>query len=167
MLEKRFGYVIASAVTILSAATAVDAAAVQKGSFLLQVRLASESPRADHDRMTQVLNGRTIYVSRTNIAADDGIAHVGATKVEGGLVLNVNLTPEGARRLAEGTRGQDGKLIVAILDSKVITAVPLQGPLTSALLLISADLSPELATALEAKVRAKWPITPMGSARIH
>ena len=153
-----------AALVVLSGGVPASRGYAQSGSPIFQMRLASDLPRPDHDRMTVVPDGHAFYVRRTNVVADDGIADITVTRNKGDLMLDVTFTPDGARRLSDATRDNVGEWMALILDSKpiVVSQITSQVGLHGRLL-ISAQLSPEVATELKEKVAAKWPRTSKGS----
>jgi preprotein translocase subunit SecD len=122
-----------------------------------QIRIASEAEKPDHDRMRMALGESSVYVSRSTTVADDAVIRMRATHAENGLVLDVTLSSEGAQRLAAATRSQVGQHLAVLLNSELVSAAPIVSPLGNGRLLVGAQLPPEKAAQVQAKIAERWP----------
>lgn len=120
-------------------------------------RIASTSPAAGWEPMTLAANDTTYYVSDSSILSDADIAGVQSKIVDTGLLLDIQLTPEGSSQFEKATASHIDDRVAVIVDSRFINAPIIKTPMPTEkitmLLPLSADASKEVAAALA----ARWP----------
>jgi preprotein translocase subunit SecD len=107
---------------------------------------------------------RSVYVSRSNVVTDDVVLKMRATQVEDGLVLEVTLSAEGTQRLAAVTRSQAGQQLAVLVNSQLVSSALILPPFGPAIatessrrIVIGAQLPPEKAAQVQAKIAERWP----------
>ncbi|GIW51504.1 MAG: hypothetical protein KatS3mg081_0859 [Gemmatimonadales bacterium] len=101
-----------------------------------------------------------LYVADGNLVSDRDIQHVQYYLRDYGLVLDIHFSPEGAARLSEVTRQNVGKRLAIIIESELVTAPVISGPLKTdriQLALPQADLPQGSADRIVRAIRGRWP----------
>jgi hypothetical protein len=93
------------------------------------------------------------------IVSDEHVEQLRFTRSDAGLDLDVVLSPNGVRRLNEATSTNLGRSIAVLINSCLVTVVPITGPssATSTSLLVGLELPDEDVRALESILSRRWP----------
>lgn len=124
----------------------------------IEFRIASTSPAAGRRPMKLTAQDTTFYVSDSSFLTDEQIVDVRSVSTAEGLVLHVQLTPEGSSRMAKAISSHVGDRGAMIVDSRLLSApliVGRVGPNTTftAFLLLPKDVAREVA----ASIATRWP----------
>lgn len=127
----------------------------------VQIRVAQATPGEGFVRMHSMVPDQSVFVHGRDIVSDDDIEWIAATITPRGALLNVQLSEEGAARLAEAsavafTRGlQLAVIIRGRLAAAMRGAAPMK--LTDGRLHIGLSIPPPEAAEVVAAIAARWP----------
>jgi preprotein translocase subunit SecD len=128
----------------------------------IELRLAERSPAAG--LVPAVVHGQsnTLYLHRDPQLSNTDITRVEATKarIGQGLILDVWLTRDGARRMADLSRRHMGSKLAVLIDSVVVSVPTIQDTLdlgTGVPFEIGVPLGPEETVQLARAVSQTWP----------
>jgi preprotein translocase subunit SecD len=131
----------------------------------IELRLAQSAPAAG--LVPTPLYGRadTVYVHRDPELSNTQIARVEATKarIGQGLILDVWLTRDGARRMADLSRRHMGSKLAVLIDSVVVSVPTIQDTLdlgTGMPFDVGVPLGPDETEQLARAVSETWPARP-------
>lgn len=123
-------------------------------------RIASTSPTAGWKPMTLAAGDSTFYVSDSSIISDADIAELTSSKTDNGLLLAIQLTPEGASRLEQATSSHINDRLAVIVASRFVNAPVIASPVGSGgQLTVALPLSGEASKEVAAALGARWPKT--------
>ncbi len=133
----------------------------------IELRLAERSPAAG--LVPAVVHGQsdTVYLHRDPQLSNTHITRVEATKarIGQGLILDVWLTRDGARRMADLSRRHMGNKLAVLIDSVVVSVPTIQDTLNSGTGVpfeIGVPLGPEETEQLARAVSQTWPARKSG-----
>ena len=124
---------------------------------MIDWRIASTSPATGWEPMTLAAEDTTYYVSDSSILSDADIAGVQSKIIAKGLLLDIQLTPEGSSRFEKGTSSHIDDRVAIIVDSRFINAPIIKTPITTDKITVPLLLSGEASKEVAAALAARWP----------
>lgn len=122
---------------------------------LLGFHLAAEQQGADVTPMD--FEGRQVFVKQPAVIADPDILDVSAVQGDGGVILDVRLTPEGAEQMRRITGENIGRTIVILFNDRVVSTPVIQSEIAGRGQVQIPARSADEAREIIEKVRARWP----------
>ena len=124
---------------------------------LIQFRLVYNEPGPDRERME--FDGDTLYLDLRAVVSDPDFDAVRPSVRQDGLVLDIDLTLEGARRLEQLTGQNIGQRLASLVDSRVCATPVVRSAVGRAdiPLVAGCDLPEDEAERIAEAVRARWP----------
>jgi preprotein translocase subunit SecD len=123
----------------------------------MELRIASTSPAAGRRPMKIPAQDTTFYVSDSSFVSDKQIVDVRSDSTAEGLVLHVQLTPEGSSRMAKATSSHVGERGALIVDSRLLSAPLIVQRVEPTRFTAFLPLPKDVAREVAATIATRWP----------
>lgn len=125
-----------------------------EGAPLIEFRLVHDEPSPGLERVEY--GGESLYLERRAIISDPDLEAVRPLVHLDRLLLDMQLSPEGARRLTRATGENIGQRLALLIGSRVRSAPVIRGAIGSRLQ-AAVELSEAEAERILRRIRARWP----------